>query len=146
MFQSQTLSYASDKKLSQSYCNTITSQPGTSNTSLSRNQASSNSADQKTLSNVSCTYCKWKGNLNSECFHLKRKLQFKECIKPTGLTSQIIFSQVLCWKNAIFEVTKSQNDTVMEIHKPLLFEGSISLVGDSTKPIPIKILRNRCFS
>ena len=44
--------HSSDKKLFQSYGNTIKSQSGTSSTSPSRNQASSNSADQKSLSNV----------------------------------------------------------------------------------------------
>ena len=35
---------------------------------------------------------------------------------------------------------KNHSLTVMEIYKPFMSEGSISLVGDSTKPIPIKIV------
>ena len=44
--------YSSDKKLFQSYGNTFKSQSGTPSTSLARNQASNNSADQKTLYDV----------------------------------------------------------------------------------------------
>ena len=47
--KSNSQQYASDKKLSQCFGNTITSQSGTSSTSLLRNQASSTSADQKIL-------------------------------------------------------------------------------------------------
>ena len=43
--------------------------------------------------------------------------------------------------NAVFEVTKSQSDSIMEIYEPFMFEGIISLVDNLTKPIPIKILR-----
>ena len=47
--------YSLDKKLFQSYGNTITSWSGTSITSLLRSQASSNSGDSKALS---CYFCK----------------------------------------------------------------------------------------
>ena len=50
--------YSSDKKLFQSYSNTFKSQSGTPSTSLARNQASNNSADQKTLYDVFCNFCK----------------------------------------------------------------------------------------
>ena len=87
-----------------SYGNTITSQSGTPSTSLSRNQASSNSADMKKLSNVSCNYCKRKGHPMSECFILKRKQQLKESIKHTNFTSLRSSSHylLLCWKQCNF--------------------------------------------
>ena len=44
--------------------------------------------------------------------------------------------------NVVVEVSKSQPDSVMEIYEPFMSEGMISLMGDSIKPIPIKILRD----
>ena len=44
--------------------------------------------------------------------------------------------------NVVVEVTKSQPDSVMEIYEQFMSDGMISLMGDSTKPIPIKILRD----
>ena len=44
--------------------------------------------------------------------------------------------------NAIFEVKKSQCDSVMEIYEPFMSKGSMSLVVVLTKPIPVKILRD----
>ena len=44
--------YSLDKKLFQSYGNTIKSQSGTTRSNLSRHQASNNSVDQKTLFNA----------------------------------------------------------------------------------------------
>ena len=34
----------------------------------------------------------------------------------------------------------------MEIYEPFMSEGMISFMGDSTKPIPIKIFRDTCAS
>jgi hypothetical protein len=53
-----TQQYSLDKKLFQSYGNTITSRTGTPNTSLPRNQAASNSADREIWLNGVCAYCK----------------------------------------------------------------------------------------
>ena len=64
-----------------------------------------------------------------------------------GLTSLRSFSHQYCvGNNAIFEVTKSQSDSVKEIYEPFMSEGIMSLVGDLTKPIPIKILRDTSAS
>ena len=80
--KSNSQQYSLDNKLFQSYGNTITSQSGTSSTNLSRNQASSNIANQKTLSDVFCYSCKGKGHLWSNCQAFKKQ-QLKESIKPT---------------------------------------------------------------
>mgnify|MGYP006370464051 CR=1 FL=1 len=115
-----TQQYSSDKKLFQSYGNTITPRTGTPGTSLSRNQASGNSADRQTWLNVECTYCKKIGHLKSGCPKLKRMQQLIESIKPTGLTSLRSHSHKSCvGNNATLEVTKSQSDSVMEIFELL---------------------------
>ena len=118
--------YSSDKKLFKSYGNTIKSQSGTPSTSLARNQASNNSADQKTLYDVFCNFCKKKGHLRSDCRALQ-KPQLKESIKPTSLTSNRPSSHKSSAKNnVVVEVTKSQPDSVMEIYKPFISEGMMS--------------------
>ena len=76
-------------------------------------------------------------------FCFENKQQLKESIKPTGLTSLRSSSHQSCVRsNAIFEVTKSQSNSVLEIHKPFMSEGSISLVGDLARPVPIGIMRD----
>ena len=64
-------------------------------------------------------------------------------IKPTGLISLRSHSHKSCvGNNTTLKVTKSQSDSVMGIFEPFMFEGYISFVGDLTKPVPIKILRD----
>ena len=110
--------YSSDKKLFQSYGNTIKSQSGTQSTSLAGNQASNSSADQKTLYDVFCNFCKKNGHIRSDCQALQ-KPQLKESIKPMGLTSNRPSSHKSSVKNnVVVEVTKSQPDSVMEIYEP----------------------------
>ena len=59
--------YAADKQLFQSYGNTIKSQSDTPSASRARNQASNNSADQKTYYDVFCNFCKKNGHRRSDC-------------------------------------------------------------------------------
>ena len=119
-FKAHSQQYSSDKKLFQSYGNIIKSQSGTPGASRARNQASNNSADQKTLYDGFCNFCKKKGHLRSD-FRALQKPQLKECIKPTGLTSNRPFSHKSSVKNnVVVEVTKSQPDSVMEIYEPFI--------------------------
>ena len=134
--------YSSDKKLFHLYGDTIKSQSGTPSTSRASNQAPNNSADQKTLYDFFCNYCKKNGHFRSDCRALQ-KSHLKESIKPTGLTSNRSSSHKSSVKNnVVVEVTKSQPDSVMEIYESYISEGMISFMDDSTKPIRIKILKD----
>ena len=64
-----------------------------------------------------------------------------------GLTSNRPSSHMSSVKNnVVVEVPKSQPDSIMEIYEPLISEGMVSFMDDSTKPIRIKILRDTCAS
>ena len=42
----------------------------------------------------------------------------------------------------LLRLQKSQPDSIMEIYEPFISDGMVSFIGDSTKPIHNKILRD----
>jgi hypothetical protein len=111
------------------------------NSTTVRNQTS-DKTDQKSLSLPTCTYCKTKGHVISDCFKLKNKQQNKDRAFPNALISTRSRSRSCIESNTFVGSNKPQSDSILEAYEPFMSEGSISLIGDSAKPIPIKILRD----
>jgi hypothetical protein len=94
------------------------------------------------LSRPTCNYCKKTGHLISDCFTLKRRQRSRDEAKPAGLTTSRSEPQSCIDNNAILKVIEPMSDSIMEIYEPFLSEGSVSLIGDTCPPTPIKILRD----
>ena len=94
----------------------------------------------------SCTYCKKKGHIVSECWVLKRKNEGKpqNDSKPQGSVGCTVLKDPLMpikIEKPNSRVLKSKSD-IMEDYKPFITEGFVSLIGDNTSLQPIKILRD----
>jgi hypothetical protein len=124
------------------------------NTTLSKTQSGTNSKNQaserldsKSLSLPTCTYCKKKGHVISDCFKLKYRHQNQDRPIPNALISKRSRSRSCIESNTFVGSNKPQSDFIMENYEPFMSKGSISLLGDSASLIPIKILKGyRSFS
>ena len=97
---------------------------------------------QNPLSQPFCNYCKRSGHIISECLSLKRKKEYQEGPKPTGLTSLRLKPQSSILDENPISAKTSETDSVMEIYEPFLSDGFVSLNSDSAQSTPIKILRD----
>ena len=99
---------------------------------------------QSALSQPICNYCKQPGHIISECVALKRKREKEkqESPKPTGLTSLRLKPQSFFQDENPISAKTFVTDSVMEIYKPFLSDGFVSLNSDSAQSTPIKILRD----
>lgn len=97
-----------------------------------------------------CNYCKTRGHIVTDCFKLKNKKSgFRDESKPTGLTTLKFRPQSCVEEKPLFKVKEPefqasdpQSDSVMEIYEPFMSDGFVSLLGDSSPPCPIRILRD----
>jgi hypothetical protein len=109
------------------------------------NTHKSNSSDEhkghSPLSRPSCNYYKKTGHLISDCFTLKRRQQQRDEAEPTGLTTSRSKPQTCIDNNVILKVKEPKSDSIMEIYE-FLSEGSVSVIGDTCPPTPIKIFRD----
>ena len=94
------------------------------------------------LSQPICNYCKQSGHIVSYCPVLKRKREKQEGSKPTGHTSLKLTPQSFFKDQNPVQAKEPETDSVMEIYKPFLSDGFVSLNSDFAQSTPITILRD----
>ena len=90
-----------------------------------------------------CSYCKKKGHLISECFKLKRKNDFDKtqphaCAAVRGDREALVS---ICSDTPDVQGSQSSSIDSMEDYKPFMSQGFVSL-GDSSEIKPVQILRD----
>ena len=94
------------------------------------------------LSQSICNYCKQSGHIGSDCPVLKRKRDKQEGLRPTGRTSLELTPQACVKNQTPVQAKVPETDSVMEIYKPFLSDGYVSLNSDFAQSTSITILRD----
>ena len=87
-----------------------------------------------------CSYCKKKGHIISECWVLKRKNEQKVKTYPNACSA--IKSTLQPLNNAEPQLKRSESEFLIEDYKPFISKGFVSLIGDNANLQPITILRD----
>ena len=86
-----------------------------------------------------CSYCKKKGHVMSDCWFLKKKNDSS----PTGLVSSIkSFPRLPNIENEVHDEFTVKSNAVRVEYMPFVSEGKVSLESDETHSEPIRILRD----
>jgi hypothetical protein len=86
-----------------------------------------------------CSYCKKKGHIKSECWALQRKRSGNTDVQPSPSALTAVTGKFVCSKFEDAKV-KPEHDALREEFKPFVFEGSVSI--DGANPHTFRILRN----
>ncbi len=92
-----------------------------------------------------CSYCKKKGHLISQCWLLQKKEDQNNTFPSALIVAHNLVHNFEARKPKIFE-NKLEIEEIMEEFKPFVTERFVSLIGDENNLQPIKILRDTAAS